>query len=141
MPNKLKDRYRQHFKKPHYNKRDWKSYDQALQDRGNLTIWFSKEAVAAWNPTPEGKRKRGRQPSYSDLARILRLCYKQGLRQTEGMVRSILSLLGLELRVPDHTTLSRRAEDYTIFPVDKERSRAVVHKSIVPIQPRQKFNY
>src|SRR4051812_44206544 len=32
------------------------------------------------------------------------------LRQTEGLIGSILRLLGLGLAVPDHTTLSRRAE-------------------------------
>jgi len=32
------------------------------------------------------------------------------LRQTEGLIGSILRLLGLDLAVPDHTTLSRRAE-------------------------------
>ena len=32
------------------------------------------------------------------------------LRQTEGLIASILQLLGLDLPVPDHSTLSRRAE-------------------------------
>src|SRR4051794_29271008 len=50
---------------------------------------------------------------YSPLAILtaltLRAVFRLGLRQTEGLVGSILRLLGLELRVPDHTTLSRRA--------------------------------
>ncbi len=32
------------------------------------------------------------------------------LRQTESLIGSIIGLLGLELRVPDHSTLSRRAK-------------------------------
>jgi len=36
---------------------------------------------------------------------VFRLAY----RQAEGLLGSIVSLLGLSLRVPDHTTLSRRA--------------------------------
>jgi hypothetical protein len=32
------------------------------------------------------------------------------LRQTEGLIGSIIRLLGLALSIPDHTTLSRRAE-------------------------------
>jgi IS5 family transposase len=32
------------------------------------------------------------------------------LRQTEGLIGSILQMLGLDLAVPDHSTLSRRAE-------------------------------
>jgi len=36
---------------------------------------------------------------------VFRLAY----RQTEGLIGSVIGLLGLALRVPDHTTLSRRA--------------------------------
>jgi hypothetical protein len=32
------------------------------------------------------------------------------LRQTEGLIGSIIALLGLGLPVPDHSTLSCRAE-------------------------------
>jgi hypothetical protein len=35
--------------------------------------------------------------------------FRLALRQTEGLIGSILRLLGLELAVPDHTTLSHRA--------------------------------
>src|SRR4051812_47944336 len=55
----------------------------------------------------------GGQPWYSPLAVLtaltLRAVFRLGLRQTGGLVGSILRLLGLELRVPDHATLSRRA--------------------------------
>ena len=36
--------------------------------------------------------------------------FRLALRQTEGLIGSILRLLGLDLAVPDHTTLSRRSE-------------------------------
>jgi hypothetical protein len=36
--------------------------------------------------------------------------FRLALRQTEGLIGSILRLLGLDLAVPDHSTLSRRAE-------------------------------
>ena len=36
--------------------------------------------------------------------------FRLALRQTEGLIGSILHLLGLDLAVPDHTTLCRRAE-------------------------------
>ena len=41
---------------------------------------------------------------------MMRAVFRLALRQTEGLLGSILRLLGLELAVPDHTTLSRRAE-------------------------------
>src|SRR3954465_4949901 len=56
---------------------------------------------------------RGGQPWYSPLAILtaltLRAVFRLGLRQTEGLIGSVIRLLGLDLPVPDHTTLSRRA--------------------------------
>src|SRR3954464_4488424 len=43
-------------------------------------------------------------------ALTLRAVFRLALRQTEGLIGSILQLLGLALPVPDHSTLSRRAE-------------------------------
>jgi transposase len=40
---------------------------------------------------------------------MLRSAFKLPLRQAEGMMASIVELLGCELAVPDHTTISRRA--------------------------------
>jgi len=54
----------------------------------------------------------GGQALYSDVAielvLSLRLVFHLALRQAEGFARSILMRLGLDLAVPDHTTLSRR---------------------------------
>jgi hypothetical protein len=56
---------------------------------------------------------RGGQPWYSPPAILteltLRAVFRLAFRQTEGLIGSIISLLGLMLRVADHTTLSRRA--------------------------------
>jgi hypothetical protein len=77
-----------------------------------LTVWFTEGAVAAWAAEP--RTKRGGRPSYSDVAittaLTLRAVFRLALRQTEGLIGSILRLLGLDLAVPDHSTLSRRAE-------------------------------
>ena len=56
---------------------------------------------------------RGGQAFYSPLAILtaltLRAVFRLAYRQAEGLIGSIINLLGLRLRVPDHTTLSRRA--------------------------------
>ncbi len=56
---------------------------------------------------------RGGQPWYLPLAILtaltLRAVFRLAFRQAEGPIGSIVGLLGLCLRVPDHTTLSRRA--------------------------------
>ena len=74
-------------------------------------MWFSDEAIAAWSAEP--RTTRGRQPWYSPLAILtaltLRAVFRLAFRQTEGLIGSIVALLGLALRVPDHTTLSRRS--------------------------------
>ncbi|MBP2316129.1 hypothetical protein J2852_005494 [Azospirillum soli] len=60
-----------------------------------------------------GAEHAGGQACYSDLAittaLMLRAVFRLALRQTEGLIGSILQLLGLDLPVPDHTTLGRRA--------------------------------
>src|SRR3954468_1816450 len=70
-----------------------------------------QHVTTAWHAEP--RTTRGGQPWYSALAILtaltLRAVFRLGLRQTEGLVGSILRLLGLDLAVPDHTTLSRRA--------------------------------
>ncbi len=91
---------------------NWRAYDASLRQRGSLTVWFTDEAIAAWRAEP--RTTRGGQPWYSPLAILtaltLRAVFRLALRQTEGLIGSILQLLGLDLAVPDHSTLSRRAE-------------------------------
>jgi hypothetical protein len=76
-----------------------------------LTVWFTEEAIAAWAAEP--RTTRGGQPWYSPLAILtaltLRAVFHLAYRQAEGLIGSIIGLLGLTLRVPDHTTISRRA--------------------------------
>jgi hypothetical protein len=104
-------RARRHPKyKTQYRVRNWPEYEKALRARGDVTVWISEEACDAWTPAPVGKR--GGQRLYSDIAiqtvLTLRLLFHLPLRATEGFVASIFKLAGLELGVPDHTTLSRR---------------------------------
>ena len=112
MPFKANAARRHRIPKQRHRVTDWAEYDAALRQRGSLTVWFSEEAIAAWRAEP--RRTRGGQPHYSALAirtaLTLRAVFRLALRQTEGLIGSILQLLGLDLAVPDHSTLSRRAE-------------------------------
>ena len=103
-------RQKNHTKKP-YRVRNWREYDHALQRRGDLTLWFSEEGIAAWKS--RGRRRPGGQTIYSrtaiETALTVRLVYGLALRQTEGFLRSVCRMLELDLPIPDHTTLSRRA--------------------------------
>jgi Transposase DDE domain len=90
--------------------KNWREYEKALRDRGDITLWISQDAIDAWTPPQTGKR--GAQPVYSDAAietaLTFRLLFHLALRQTEGFLGSVLRLMGVELPCPDHTTLSRR---------------------------------
>ena len=112
--------------KKQYRVKNWSRYDKALRDRGDLTVWFSQDAIDAWEPKHSGKP--GRQRRYSDLAietvLTLRLVFPLPLRQAEGFVRSLVTVMDIGLRTPDHTTLSRRSSslkpvlDYRACPGD-----------------------
>ena len=99
---------RQYKKK--YRIRNWREYERGLRSRGDVTIWLSEDAIAAWVPPKNGLR--GGQRLYSNLAvrtaLTLRVVFSLPLRQTEGFLDSLLRLMGLNLKAPDHTTLSRR---------------------------------
>ena len=98
--------------KTKYRVANWASYDRALVERGDVTLWVSPEAIATWEPVGVGTR--GGQRQYSDLAietaLTLRLLFHLPLRQTEGFLHSLFGMMGLELAAPDHTTLSRRGQ-------------------------------
>ena len=112
MPFKANAARRHHIPKQRRRVTNWAEYDAALRQRGSLTVWFTQEAIAAWHAEP--RTTRGGQPWYSELAILtaltLKAVFRLALRQTEGLIGSIIRLLGLELSVPDHTPLSRRAE-------------------------------
>ena len=99
---------------------NWAAYDIALRQRGSLTVWFTEAAIAGWKA--EQRRTRGGQPRYSALAittaLTLRAVFRLALRQTEGLVASMLRLLDLDLAAPDHSTMSRRGET---LPVSQPR--------------------
>ena len=98
--------------KTHYRVGNWRVYERALVRRGDVTLWLSPDARAAWIVPPSGRP--GGQQRFSNLAietaLTLRLVFRLPLRQTEGFVRSILTVMRTSLDAPDHTTLSRRGQ-------------------------------
>jgi hypothetical protein len=128
VPFKANAARRHHIPKQRHRVTNWVEYDAALRQRGSLTVWFSEEAIVGWRAEP--RTTRGGQPHYSALAirtaLTLRAVFRLALRQTEGLIGSILHLLGLDLPVPDHSTLSRRAATLEV-PKPCSRSRGPVH--------------
>src|SRR5215218_5084436 len=111
MPFKANADRRHHIPKQKHKVANWAEYDASLRQRGSLTVWFTDEAIAAWHAEP--RTTPGGQPHYSALAittaLTLKAVFRLALRQTEGLIGTLIGLLGLDLSVPDHTPLSRRA--------------------------------
>ena len=76
----------------------------------------------------------GGQSSYSGLAiqtgMILRLAFHLAFRQTEGLMVSTFGILGVPLRISDHSTLSRRATKMESFSKGCILPNGPIHLSI-----------
>ncbi|MBL1209358.1 IS5 family transposase [Geminocystis sp. GBBB08] len=109
--------------KQKYHLRNWSEYDQGLKQRGSLTFWLSEEVLSNWILT-EKSGTRGADNYFSDQA-ILTFVMVKSLfslagRQTEGFLESLFVEVGIDLPVPDHTTVSPRAKNLdVVLPVNK----------------------
>ena len=114
MPFKHNATRRHHIPKARYRVQNWPAYEAGLKRRGDLTLWLDEAAIADWQ-APR-RTTPGGQAWYSDAAielmLVLRLVFHLALRPAEGFAVSVLQLLGQDLRVPDHTTLSRRGRSF-----------------------------
>jgi len=94
--------------KPRYKTTNWAEYNAALKARGSLTIWLDKDMQ--WYAPASGKR--GRQRVFSDAAiqfcLSIKCLFGLALRQSLGWVESLLRMSGLDWKVPDFSTVSRR---------------------------------
>lgn len=111
-----------------YRLRNWSQYNQALVQRGSLTVWFSENMLNKWYY--EGPKQRGAQFTYTGLvieaALTLKAVFHLGFRQSEGLLASILKLLGTTLAVPDYTTLCRRQKSLSVNLTNIAQARHVV---------------
>src|SRR5574343_122702 len=97
-----------------YKTTNWKTYNAALKARGSLTVWLDRDMQ--WYAAATGKR--GRRQVFSDAAIQFCLSIKSlfglALRQSLGLVESVLRLAGLPWRVPNFSTVCRRQKDLSV---------------------------
>lgn len=97
-----------------YRTTNWSSYSASLKKRGSLLIWLDKEMT--WLAPPDGGP--GRPAVFSDAAiqfcLTIKVLFRLPLRQTTGMVASLLKLADLDWAVPDYTTLCRRQKTLAV---------------------------
>jgi hypothetical protein len=93
-------------------KMNWKRYNRELANRGSLTLWLGDDLASTWASSDRAVAERGRPVVYPDqvvlLALLLQQIYRQPLRQTVGLMSSVLVLSSVALPVPDPSTLCRR---------------------------------
>ena len=97
-----------------YRTTNWSAYNAALRKRGSLLIWLDREMT--WLAPHEGRS--GRPPVFSESAiqfcLSIKVLFKLPLRQTAGMVASLLRMAGLDWPVPDYSTLCRRQKTLAV---------------------------
>jgi DDE family transposase len=111
VPFKFHSKGRHHIPHQRHRVTNWRDYDAALRNSGSLTIWFMEEALAGWRAQP--RKTPGGRVVYSDLAietaLTLREVFRLALRQSEGLIASIMQMLAIDLPIPNYTTPGRRA--------------------------------
>ena len=97
-----------------YRTTNWSSYTASLRKRGSLLIWLDKDMT--WLAPHDGSP--GRPAVFSDTAiqfcLTIKVLFKLPLRQTTGMVASVLQMTNLDWAVPDYTTLCRRQKTLAV---------------------------
>ena len=100
-----------------YRIKNWSNYNQALINRGDITLWFSEDFLSQWYES-QHSRLRGASNTYSDTAiecmLMLKAVFKLPLRATQGFTQSLAKLMKVDVQVPNFSTLSRRQGSLTI---------------------------
>jgi hypothetical protein len=142
MPFKFNGSRRHHIPRARCHVRNWPTYDAGLEPRDDLTLRMDETASDGWHkeacrrsalrdavPRYGGTRRADRESiriwrseMVLVLVLVLRMVLHLALRQAEAVAGSVLRLLRLDLRVPDHTTLSRRSRDFA-----RRRPRVTAH--------------
>lgn len=95
-----------------YKITNWQSYNESLVRRGDVTLWLEEDVIFGWDHE-NAQSKVGAPYVYSDEAILcllsLREVFRLTYRQTEGFGRSLVRLMGVDIKIPDYTSLQKRA--------------------------------
>ena len=112
-----------------YKVTNWSDYNRALINRGDLTLWVSADIIEVWIQAKQTGRK-GHPYTYNDAAieyiLILKNVFRLALRQTQGIMSSLMSLIGIELPAPHYATLCRRTTGITVI-LPRARKKEGIH--------------
>ena len=100
-----------------YKITNWRTYNESLVQRGDITFWFDEDVIDAWEHDNDDP-KVGRPFTYSDMAveclLALRELFRLPYRQTEGLGRSLVKLMQVDVAIPDFSSLAKRAAKLSV---------------------------
>jgi len=103
--------------KARYRLTNWPEYNKALIHRGDITLWLDQDTLDHWYYV--GPRPAGGLFIYSEqciqAALSLKAVFRLAFRQTQGLIKSILDIMKMELQVPSYTQLCRRQARLSAF--------------------------
>jgi hypothetical protein len=98
--------------KQRYKVTNWSNYNQSLINRGDITLWLSDDFLAQWYEDSH-HGGRGLSNHYSHIAieclLTLKAVFKMPLRALQGFAQSLVRLMNTDIKIPNYSTLSRRA--------------------------------
>ena len=95
---------------------NWPAYNESLVKRGDVTLWLEEDVILSWQHE-NAEPKVGAPYTYSNEAIVCLLStrevFRLTYRQTEGFGRSLVRMMGVDLKIPDYTSLQKRATKAT----------------------------
>ena len=91
MPHKYNTDRRHHIPKMSFKVQNWPAYEAGLRRRGSLTLWIEDAALQCWQTCEPNGQARFKDAAIQ-TSLMLRTAFKLALRQTEGLMTSVLEL-------------------------------------------------
>jgi Transposase DDE domain len=78
----------------------WPEYEAGLRRRGSLTLWIDDAALDHWQTFGPGGQARYKDAAIQTMP-LVRTAFRLALRQTEGLMASVITLMDLTISAPD----------------------------------------
>ena len=118
MPYKFSQSKRHHIPKQKHKLNNWSDYNSALKQRGRIDLWIDDDIESWWTHSDRIYDGTGSSHHYTDQAILVchefRSIFRLPLRQTEGFIQSLFEQIGLDLKCPDFSVLSKRLSELDI---------------------------
>lgn len=135
MPYKLNELKRHHIPKQGYKLSNWSDYDQALKNRGRIDLWLSDDIETWWTYPERARDGTGSGQHYTDQAifvcHALRMTLGLAFRQLEGFINSMFSMMGLNLKCPHYSVISKRLSELKILSPRYKKSSSQDDRTMV----------